>query len=142
MAANERTLARPLSGAEVRQAILNRIEAQLARDCFLVPHLGYASFSFQAEIRIQFQYTGTSIRQTQVNAQGKGGNETDDPVESVDVHVAEEPKPPNEVRVDSGQGVPTIARSATGKVEERRVRYDQKELATQKAAAAAKKAKA
>src|ERR1700752_4566100 len=99
MSTAERTLARPLSGSEIRTAVIHQIEAALARDCFLTGHLAYASFSFQAEIRVQFQHTGTSIKDTMVRANGQGGEVTDAEMESIDISVSDNPKPPNEVRV-------------------------------------------
>ena len=124
----ERTLAKPLSGAEILEAMVTKIRHALSRDCFLSPHLAYASYSFQADIRFQFQHTGTAIKESQVHVTGQGGEVTTAEMESIDIHVSDEPKPPNEVRVETGQGVPTQVVKPQGGVEEKKVRYDVKNL--------------
>lgn len=121
--ANEKTLAKPLSGEEVMEAITFKIRDAMRRDCFLAPHIAYDSYSFQATVRVQFQKTGTAIKETSVTTRGKGGDETDEPIEAVDVEVSDEPKPPNDVRVETGQGVPTHVTKPSGGVEEKKVKY-------------------
>jgi hypothetical protein len=124
--AQERTLAKPLAGNEIIRAIVQKIEAQLQRDCFLAPHIAYASFSFQATIRVQFQNTGTSIKETHVSAGGGGGEITNEEMQSTEVEVSDEPKPPNDVRVETGQGVPALVTKPTGGVEEKKIKYQQR----------------
>jgi hypothetical protein len=123
MAQNERTMAKPLSGAECADAITFKIRDALSRDCFLAPHIAYDSYSFQADIRVQFQKTGTAIKETTIRTHGKEGEVSDQPMESVDVNVTDTPKPPNEVREETGQGIPTMVTKPTGGVEEKRVKY-------------------
>lgn len=123
----ERTIVKPLSGDEIIESIVTKIRSQLARDCFLNPHLAYASFSYQAEIRVQFQNTGTAIKETYARASGQGGDEQDDiDTESIDVSVSEVPKSPNDVRVEAGIGVPVLATKPSGGIQEKRVKYDPK----------------
>jgi hypothetical protein len=129
--AGEKTLAKPLSGSEIVEAILFRIRERLGKDCFLAPHIAYGSFSFQAEIRVQFQNTGTAIKETFVRANDQGGDVTEAEMRSFDVTVTDEPKAPNEVRVETGQGVPTIVTKPQGGIEEKRVKYDPKNLPKQ-----------
>ncbi|HKM83871.1 MAG TPA: hypothetical protein VJY15_23310 [Candidatus Acidoferrum sp.] len=123
MAGNERTIAKPLSGGEVMEAIIFKIRDALKRDCYLAPHIAYDSYSFQAEIRVQFQKTNTSIKETTVHTRGKAGDVSDQPMESADVKTSDEPKPPNELREETGQGIPTIITKPQGGVEEKKVKY-------------------
>jgi hypothetical protein len=121
--ANEKTLAKPLSGGEIIEAIVSKIRQQMQRDCFLAPHIAYASFSFQATVRVQFQNTGTAIKETMVTSTGLGGEVSNADMESAEVEVSDEPKPPNDVRVESGQGVPALVTKPTGGVEEKKIKY-------------------
>ena len=121
--ANEKTIAKPLSGQEVLDAIIFKIREQMRRDCFLASHIAYDSYSFQGTIRIQFQKTGTAIKETNITARGKGGEQSDRQMESVDVEVSDEPKPPNEVREETGQGIPALVTKPTGGVEEKKLKY-------------------
>lgn len=134
----ERTVAKPLSGAEVVEAIVHRIRQQLQRDCFLAGHLAYASFSMQAQIRVQFQNTGTAIKETTVHANEQGGQVTDAEMKSVDVDVTSEPQPPNQARIETGQGVPAVVTRPQGGVEEKKLKYGNPPMKTSKGALAAK----
>lgn len=119
----ERTLARPLSGEEVIEAIGAKIKEQLRRDCFLAPHMAYGSFSFTAKIEIKFQ--GSRIEGTQATVSGGEGVLTPD-VPTTEVHstASAEPQPPNEVRRETGQGVPVVTKGPSGRLEEKRVKYE------------------
>lgn len=123
MALNERTIAKPLSGGEIIEAIIVKVRDTLRRDCFLANHIAYDSYSLTGSLRVQFQKTNTAIKETTVHVRGSGGEESDQPMEAAEVEVSDEPKPPNDVRVESGQGVPTLATKPSGSVEEKRVKY-------------------
>ena len=122
----ERVLAKPLSGAEVIEAVVVRIREQLQKDCFLSPHMAYGSYSFTCNIDIQFQ--GSRIAGTHATVRGEQ-SVADAPQtekESQQVTISDEPKPPNEVRRETGQEVPVLAKTPQGRLEERRVRYERK----------------
>ena len=131
MPLNERTLAKPLSGAEIREAIIHKLREQMQRDCFLAPHIAYASFSFQLKLDVQFQNTGTSIKETTIRATDAGGEVIAADMEHAELAVSGEPQPPNEVRVETGQGVPTVVQKPQGGIEERKVKYDPKSVQRQ-----------
>jgi hypothetical protein len=50
----ERTLADPLSGAEIKAIILDEIEKRLNGDCTLGNDLAYAGFTAKFEIKVSF----------------------------------------------------------------------------------------
>lgn len=52
---NERTLNLPLSGNEVIEIILQRIETRLRRDCFLHEAATYNGFSYDLALNIKFK---------------------------------------------------------------------------------------
>lgn len=130
----DRTIPKPLSGEEIVEAIVTKIRAQLNRDCYLAKHIAYGSFSFQADIRVQFQRTGTSIKETNAVVHGMGGDLTEAEMESVDLKVEDVEKPPNQVRVETGQGVPALVAKPTGGVQERKIKYANKPAVTSREA--------
>lgn len=132
----EKTLAKPLAGSEIIEAIVSKIRSQLSRDCFLAPHIAYGSFAFQADIRIQFQNTQTAIKETRVPVNGTGGDVNESEMKAADVHVEAEPQPPNQVRVETGQGVPALVAKPTGGVQEKKIKYANRPQTTTKAALA------
>ena len=118
----ERTLNKPLSGPEIIESIVADVRRTLQQDCFLAPHMAYPAYSCSGELKIQFQ--GTAVKSATAYIRGAAGEM--DPgaeTENITVPVEVEPKPPNEVRRESGQAVPTLAKTATGKLEERKVKY-------------------
>lgn len=128
------------------ETIAERIRAQMRRDCYLNPIISYATYSSETEVRVQyqpgveffsfqstskinFQNTGTSIKETFVRVTGALGETADNvDMQSVDVKVVDEPRPPNQVRVESHQDVPVIVPKKQGGVEEKRVRYAPKRV--------------
>jgi hypothetical protein len=131
--ANERTLAKPLSGLEVIEAIVSTVRTQLQKDCFLAPHMAYPSYSFTAKIDIQFQ--GSRIAGTTAHVKDAAGERVPNLPETTEsVELSESPKPPNEVRRDTNQGVPVQVKTPSGRLEEKKVRYARPKGKTQPAA--------
>ena len=121
----EKTLPKPLSGMEIRKAILAKIEQRMAQDCTLQDINAYPSFSFTADIAVKYQTLGKTDS-TFVRAASEGGEVVEGtPVELEHVHVSEEMKTPNTVRQETGQEIPVLHKTASGKVEEKRARYAQ-----------------
>jgi hypothetical protein len=119
----ERTLIKPLSGTEIKQAILAKIEAAMDRDCTLTKINAYPSFAFTCDLKITFQTLG-STKGTQVVSAGTGGEVVADlPEEMETVAVSNVEKPPNQVRQEAGLGIPTAVKGADGKVREERPKY-------------------
>lgn len=121
----ERVLAKPLSGTEVIEAIVSRLREQLQKDCFLAGHMAYSAFSFKCSIDIKFQASRIEGTSTQVSG-SLGEEDLEQPIATETVEVSDEPKPPNEVRRESGQDVPVLAKTPQGRLEERKVRYERK----------------
>ena len=169
--ANERTIAKPLSGTEVIDAILfnvregfrkqapklprkvvdiicDRLRAQMKKDCYLNPIIAYAGYAsatsirasfqvggddhyeFNAEIKINFQNTGTSIKETFIVVRGSQAkaDETLD-MQVAELHVSDKPAAPNAVRVETNQSVPAVVTTPQGKVKETRIKYAPKKEA-------------
>lgn len=121
----ERAIAKPLSGTEVIEAITTRLKEQLGRDCYLSPHMAYGAFSFKCTIDIKFQ--ASRIEGTSTAVSGSLGEEdTEQAIETSTIEVSDEPKPPNEVRRETGQDVPVLTKTPQGRLEERRVKYERK----------------
>lgn len=133
--ANERTLAKPLSGTEIIEAIVSLVRTALQRDCFLAPHMAYPSFSVQGKLDIQFQ--GTRIVGTVAHVKDAAGEQSPHvPVSNASVEFSENPKPPNEVRRETEQPVPVQVKTPSGRIEERRVKYEKRNKAKNQTPAA------
>jgi hypothetical protein len=112
----EKTVADPLSGAEVKAAILDRIKTALDHDCFLHDSASYDFFTGTVKISLSCHDGGfeNKVELTAAAAQG-------DPVvpaTEANVEIDLEKAPPNQVRVETGQPVPT----ASGK----KIKYSRK----------------
>ncbi len=121
----EKTLPRPLSGTEIKTAILKKLEQSMNRDSRLANHVAYGAFSYHFRLDIKFQDLGTQYGQT-----AEEGQETLQEVENPEVILEvetldwdEEAKAPNQVRVETEQPVPVAVKEPSGKVVERRVTY-------------------
>lgn len=124
----ERTLNNPLSGTEVVEAVLDKVRAKLQTDCYLNPNSAYDWFSAEIEIHLDMHDAGSHIKgdyRVQL-AEGVKPAETPQHVEA-DFHI--DPAPPNEVRVETGQPVPTLTKDEQGKDVIRNVRYSRKDVA-------------
>lgn len=101
----ERTVPLPLSGAEVREALLDKIGSALDRDCFLHPAASYDYFLGKISIDLTLHDAGQEmpIKTEVIATRGTPveGSETSK------VEVLLEEQPPNQVRVETGQRVPT-----------------------------------
>ncbi len=123
----EKTLPLPLSGTEIKTAILDLIEQKLSKDCYLHPASAYGYFGGKITIELALNDLG---RVDEVKTEVKFGQGEIQPGMNLETTTAEvdvekefrdpeddprEPVAPNKVRVKSGQPVPT----ATGK----RIKY-------------------
>lgn len=128
----EQTIPKPLGGAEIRKAIITKIsstlETAMKKDCFLLDHLAYAVFEARVDFKIEIKFPasdtrvkGTGLATSDVVAQGELPGEVGSRVSTGVVEM--EPKPPNEVRQETGQGIPVISQTPQGRIEEKRVKY-------------------
>lgn len=101
----EKTLPLPLSGAEVKQAVLDAVEQALSKDCYLHPSASYDFFDGKVTIYLKLNDMGREDV-VKMEAKASSGTEPQDAVGTT-VEMKFEAKPPNQVRVESGQPVPT-----------------------------------
>jgi|ERR1700687_1046343 len=104
----EKTIALPLSGEEIRLAILDKIGEALAKDCYLHPAAAYDFFSGKITIELRCNDMGREDV-VKVNVKLAQGDPPPEEPEAVKVELKIDPEPPNQVRIETGQGVPTAA---------------------------------
>lgn len=118
----EKVLNLPLSGLEVRNAILDKLAQKLQKDCYLSENAAYDYFSANIDIHLLLHDVGRDVTiQSEVGLQGgdlNDGVELTSVNDSMEIAVA----PPNEVRVETGQEVPVLT-TKDGKPEVKGVRY-------------------
>lgn len=121
----EKTLPRALSGTEIKTAVIKKITDMMERDCRLASHVAYGAFSFHFRLDIKFQDLGSNIKSTAHEASEEIAPVEDPeiPLQVETLEVSDEEKPPNQVRVETGQGVPVAVKLPSGKMEEKRVTY-------------------
>jgi hypothetical protein len=120
---NERTIKKPLSGAECIDIIINDFRKALERDCSLAAHCSYAAISHKTICVIEYQTTGdlTSTKVQRDYTEGKFDPAR--PREKTGTEVMGEPKAPNLARQEAGLPVPVATMDETGKMVEKRVIY-------------------
>lgn len=126
----EQTMNNPLSGAEVVEAVLDRLRTELRKDCYLNPSSAYDWFSCKVSIELDMHDAGSLIKVDRAVTAENGDKPGE--VESLQ-HVSGgfhiDPAPPNVVRVETGQPVPTLTRDEHGKDVVKGVRYGRKDAA-------------
>lgn len=125
---DETTIAKPLSGPEIIEAIKYKIGENLSKNCLLAGHSAYAAFSFDATVKINFVNPTSMVKEALGFAKGSDGEVqevTDSLDEVVDIH--EDAVPPNQVRRDTGQGVPVRVKTPQGGIEDKKLIYAKKE---------------
>lgn len=118
---SEKVLTPPLSATEIEEAILDSVRLAIRRDCNLAPGNAYGTFSAHITGKILLYDMGTEYV-VNLEAKSNVGQMTEGGKES-EIEITMNEKPPNAVRVESGQGVPVSVRNAQGKNETRYVRY-------------------
>jgi hypothetical protein len=117
----EKVLPLPLSGEEIRKAILDRLSQRLEKDGFLNPVLCYDYFSAKVTIEIRAHDCGRAA-DVDISETVQIGEEP----EAAEGQTGEfeiEPQPPNTERVETGQPVPVLSRSKDGQPEVKKVKY-------------------
>lgn len=122
---SEITLNNQLSGAEIIEAILDKMRQKLRSDCHLNPNSAYDWFDARIKIELDMHDTGAHIKKDyEVGA--ASGTVPDGEVDGVSEELHIPAAPPNEVRVSTGQGVPTLTKDAQGNKVVENVRYARK----------------
>ena len=101
----EKTISLPLSGLEIKTAIHDMIDQALNRDCFLNDSAAYDFMEGKITIDLKLNDMGRED-EVKITVEAKGGDEPDN-CEGTTVEIPVQKQPPNEVRIESGQDVPT-----------------------------------
>lgn len=117
----EQTLNLPLNGSEVIESVLDRIRQSLRKDCYLSETKAYDFFTGHVSIQGRLHDVG---RTDEINQEIEVtiGTEPDGSVETFDASIDIDARPPNTVRVESGQGVP-VSTTENGKPAVKKIRY-------------------
>jgi hypothetical protein len=120
--APEKVLTLPLSGEEIRKAILDRISQRLEKDGYLNTNLAYDYYECKITIDAVCHDVGRAapVKVTETVTLGEK------PDGELDQHGGEfeiEPQPPNTERVETGQEVPVLTHGKDGKAEVKGIRY-------------------
>jgi hypothetical protein len=118
----EKVLPLPLSGEEIRKAILDRISQRLMKDGYLNANLAYDYYSASIKIEVLCHDVGRTAG-VRVEEGMTQGNEPEDGAGGMEGEFTIEPKPPNEERVATGQNVPVLSRDTDGKPEVKGIKY-------------------
>jgi hypothetical protein len=131
---NEMTIAQPLSGTEVVTRIVEKVRTMLRQDCFLNDYAAYESF--EADIKIVWKCKDIGrIADGTTHVTERSENPVDPNDDNFALEIAEESigaMPPNQVRMESGQPIPTLVDTGDGKQEVKHVKYAKKPAGQQK----------
>lgn len=121
--AGERSVSLPLSMREAVEAIIFRIREAFLRDCNWNPDLACQWFEAEISIKARHSDVGREVKSEFVVQETKGeppadGSEIVESHAEVNIGMA----PPNQVRQETGQGVPVLT-TANGRPEIKRVTY-------------------
>ena len=116
----EKTLNDPLSGAEIKQIILQEVEKRLNGDCTLNNDLAYAGFTSKFEIKISYLRSLTPP----TLVWGVRGERPSEGVETEEAGMATiddsyTSPPPNIARTDHSLPIPVMVQTPTGPVRTR-----------------------
>ena len=109
----EKTLNSPLSGAEIVEALQDRILDKLKRDCYLNPNHAYDWFSAHITLQIKLHDTGQELETTHQVIYATGTPQPESEEQELELEI--EKRAPNEVRIESGQPVPVLTQDKQGR---------------------------
>ena len=128
---NEITIAQPLSGTEVVTRIVEKVRTMLKQDCFLNDYAAYESF--EADIKIVWKCHDIGrIAEGTTHVVERSEASVDPNDENFALEMAEASlgvQPPNQVRMESGQAIPTLVDTGDGQKEVKGVKYAKKTTA-------------
>jgi hypothetical protein len=129
----EKALNLPLSGSEVREAVIDKISQFLAQDCFLSPNTAYDYFEAVITVHIKAHDVGRDVvvASPVIITAGTKPDPEDEFLDQADAVLTMAPAAPNEVRVESGQPVP-VSTTTKGKPDIKPVQYARKTKGTSK----------
>lgn len=120
---SEQTIAQPLSGAEIADAVCDKVREMLRRDCHMNPAMAYEAFSGEIRIKLKLKDCGRIL---EVGGPVKVESETPLTEEAIlaEADAAIYEQPPNAARRDAGLPLPTLVTDAEGKKTIKPVRYN------------------
>lgn len=122
---SEVTVAQPLSGIEVIDAVLAKLRSLMIQDCYLSPNSAYESFTADVTVKIRALDIGriaeSSFKAHEESVTQPTADDEDYALREAEIHLAA--MPPNQVRQETGQPIPTLVDVGDGKKEIRPVRY-------------------
>lgn len=124
----ERVLANPLSGAEIIEAVLDKIRQRLQRDCHLSPNLAYDYYLADIKINLTAHDVGRAVGVDVSQVVTEGVRPEDAALEAAEAEFHIDAEAPNVVRVETGQEVPVLTKGSDGKQTVRGIKYSRKKL--------------
>lgn len=118
----EQTLALPLSGAEIKEVLLNNFRIALDKDCFLNDTASYSWIRGSMSVTLEANDSGVTkiIREMPFEA---GDEAAEGTKTGVRVDFTIDPEPPNTVRVNNDLPVPAQVESPGKPSETKGIRY-------------------
>jgi len=124
--ADEKPKALPLSGEEIKKAILYKVEESLEKTCHLKDDTAYTSFKGSISIKLVLSDFGREVMDNhEVHAEHLDNVSLQKFAETshAEEHTLKiEPAPPNQVRIETEQGVP-VQSVEGGKTVTRNLKY-------------------
>ena len=124
--ASDKTLALKLTGDEIKKAILDKLDQELSRNCIFTPNLIYDWFDGNITGAFRLHELGTDFP-AQAVIHASAGTEPEGEIQEAAIEIPIEKQPPNAVRVESGQEVPSLAKDGkSGKTVVKKIQYARK----------------
>lgn len=118
----EQTAALPLNGEELIKLIQDKLGDTLRRDCFLKQHFSYPDFG--GSVTVNLWLGGAIVRQNIDTTVTLGPKPEEGEQREASFEI--ENGPPDELRIESGQDVPTITKDEDGRTVVKPVHYARK----------------
>lgn len=100
----------PLTGEEVQNAILFKVQESLQKTCHLKYDNAYTSFKADISVKLVLSDYGREVRDNHnVSMEIHTDADAPNPPSTFESNVTMEPAPPNQVRVETEQPVPVVS---------------------------------
>src|SRR6267154_1287211 len=119
---NEKLQPQPLSGREVKNALLYAVEHELNKSGHLHDDNAYTSFKAEISIKLTLSDFGREVKDNHEVMESVETGIEGTPAYVEESNVIVQPAPPNQVRVDTQQPVP-VTTVVDGKATTRNVKY-------------------
>lgn len=120
---SEKPLPLPLTGEEVKNAILFKLQESLNKTCHLKDDNAYTSFSATIRVQLTLSDYGRQVKDNHEIAETANVPELEGTPEYVEQHeITVDPVPPNQLRVETDQPVPVMT-TEDGKQSVKHLKY-------------------